>query len=92
MPPVPKAPKPGFMMPNEWMPEDPEVADVATWGQNDPPKYTEQLPEKQRVAAEERIAAQVAKTNLPPKPPSEDDEDAVEVDETAKSVRDFLDS
>ena len=73
------------MLPEDWMPVDPEQADVAVWGQNDPPQYTVDLPPSQRAGAEERIAKQVAKVNDPPVPEAPVDPTA------AKAISDFLD-
>lgn len=66
------------------MPVDPEVADVASWGQNDPPKYTVDLPPSQRQGAEERIAKQVAAVNEKPEPEPVDTE-------ATKAISEFLD-
>lgn len=46
-----------LLMPSQWMPQDPEVADVSTWGTKPLPKYTSDMKPDDMSAAEERIAA-----------------------------------
>ena len=63
---MPKPPKPreresNWLMPSQWMPTNPEVADVAEWGMNPLPVYTDQLGPNEESEAEERIAAAQAK-------------------------------
>lgn len=48
-----------------WQIDNAEVGDIGYWGDNPQPRYTRDLPEAEREAAEARIAAQVAKVEVP---------------------------
>jgi len=62
---TPQSPDPirkaNLIPPREWMPADPEVADVATWGQNPVPMYVSDFPPDEQEEMMKEYDANYAK-------------------------------